>query len=452
MRKDSETILLVVILILLSTGVELGDSFQPARLLVLVALFWTQVRHTPGQRTRCHTLLLLLGSTWILWGLLSLLWTPDLANGGRELTGITLGLITAFTILRLGIRASRGMWAIRTGWAWAFACTLPIAAWEILFDQHMPGARGHDVMGGTTLMSITYAGTTFGNRNTYSAFLVLALPFLLWNLKYTRRWRKFAVILLILSAIGIQLLNASRLGAAATCCELLVWLMLTKRGKLKLALAVGMVLLVAAFGNIFAYMPYTQVRYAVMLSGQDQSVRSRAGLLENGLQFLADTAGAGIGAGGFVAAMASGRGASDTLGAVDPHNVWIEVTAQYGMLIGIAFVGWLVFCGYALWKVRRRRYNGKPPEIHDGTLCGLMLLAALPFNGVMNSGYITFTFFWAALGSVAALASIAERNRTRLGLRLATWRIVPRPETKESSLKKHENSPSALPISLRIQR
>jgi hypothetical protein len=426
MKRNAETILLLAILILLSTGVELGDSFQPARIAILAAFLWTLTRPAPAcMRSRVQSLLLLLGGGWILWGLISLSWTPDVANGGRELTGIALGLITAFTIMRLAARAPRGLWAIRMGWVWAFACTLPIVAVEVLYDQHMPGARGHDVMGGTTLMSITYAATTFGNRNTYSAFLVLALPFLLWNLQHTCRWRKLVMILLIAAAICIQLLNASRLGAAATCCELLVWLTLTRRGKVKLALAVTTVLLLVSFGNLIDYLPYTQVRYRVVLSGQDASVMSRAGLLRNGLQFLADTAGAGIGAGGFVAGIASGRGGADTLGAVDPHNVWIEVAAQYGLLIGLAFPGWLACGAWTLWRARRRRYRASVPEVHEGTLYALMVLSAVPFNGLMNSGYITFTFFWAALGSIAAIAAQVERAGSQSRRRIVIWKVVP---------------------------
>jgi O-antigen ligase len=414
MKTDPAAILLLVILALLSTGVEIGDSFQPARILIIIGLFWVLTRRDGIRlRSRCQTLLLLFGSTWILWGLTSLLWTPDVANGIRELTGIALGLLTAFAMMRLIVHAPLALRAIRSGWVWAFAVTMPIAAWEVLYDQHLPGARGHDFTGGETIITITYAAATFGNRNTYSAFIVLAFPFLLWSLHKSSRWRKLLIAMLITAAVCIQLMNASRLGAGATLCELLAWLVLTKQGKARARVLLAGAALLGILAQVLTYLPYTQLRYNLFLEGRDDSVLGRTGLLECGAQFLAETAGAGVGAGGFAAGILAGRGAYDTRGAIDPHNVWVEVFSQYGLLVGVAFVAWLLYCAVALWRMRPR--HGRrlvAPEITEAGLYGLVVMAGLPLNGMMNSGYITYTFLWAALGCVAGIVSVSEKARS----------------------------------------
>ena len=426
MKRDPTAILIIVVLALLGTGVEVGESFQPARILIVMALCWVLTRRDAVRlRSRSQSLLLAAGSIWILFGLISLLWTSDVANGVRELTGIALGLVTAFTMMRLIVQAPGALAAIRSGWVWAFVLTLPIAAWEILYDQHMPSARGHDITGGGAGIAITYASTTFGNRNTYSAFIVLAFPFLLWSMHKSRGWRKLLISLLIIAAVCIQVMNASRLGAGATLCELLAWLLLTQAGKARARVLIVAAVMAAILFQVLPYLPYTQLRYHLFFEGGDDSVLGRTGLLGCGLQFIADTAGRGIGAGGFASAIRSGQGAYDTRGAVDPHNVWVEVFSQYGLLVGTVFLTWLLYCGLAL--LRMRPCNGKrkvAPELTEGALYSLVLLAGLPLNGMMNSGYMTFTFLWAALGCVAGIVSLTERARSGRCRRVVIWQRI----------------------------
>ena len=70
----------------------------------------------------------------------------------------------------------------------AFCMTVPIAFREILTDQHLPTSYGPLATGGLDSFSIVYASATFGNRNTYAAFLVLVFPFLLWQFEGTILW------------------------------------------------------------------------------------------------------------------------------------------------------------------------------------------------------------------------------------------------------------------------
>jgi O-antigen ligase len=408
-RLDS--IIIFASVALLAAGVEIGGSVQPARVTIAVGLLWALCAgRFLSDRTRVFRSFLALAGLWIVWGCASVFWTPDVRAGAAEMAGIVLGIVAVLVLCSLSFRAPSATSWLRRGWVVAFCLTIPVACIEILNDRHLPSTVGQDQTGGWDSFAIVYSATTFGNRNTYAAFVVLAFPFVLWEIERAHGRMVRAFLLGVASAaLAIVFIDATRLGAAAMLLELTAWFCLRLSWKSILRMALTGVALTLAGAAVAPYLPYPALRFSLALTGGDESIEHRVGLLADGLQFTAESAGLGIGAGGFSSLVKSRAGHYETGGQVDPHNVWIQVFSQYGIFVGLAFVSWLAYCAATLLSARRRIARTAFPEASPGVTCGLLLLLALPLNGLMNSAYLNFTFFWAAIGSIAVIASGAER-------------------------------------------
>jgi O-antigen ligase len=408
---DLPAALISLVLVALATGVEVGGNIQPSRVLVICALVLTIGRDFRFKdTTRPTKFFFVVCAIWIAWGVASLLWTPDILRGMTELLAISLGMVSVFTMIHLMRSTPNGLSALRKGWIAAFALTIPVALWEILMDHHLPQSYGREVSGS---LSITYAAVTFGNRNTYAAFITTCMPFILWGLEEsTSRLGKVGHSALMVSAVAIMIVNSSRLGAAAILLQLLTWLIIRFRNsKLKLAPIVGVVLvLCAVMFLVYDKLAYTQLRYQALLgdASGDASVVSRTGLLLNGLFFIQDTWGMGVGAGGFSPSIINGRGpyftGSGELLVVDPHNVWIELFSQYGMLVGTLVIAWFLYCFRLLWRHTTKTKDQENLHLRNAAGYIAILMVGLIPTGAMNSAYLRFTIFWMAIAAVAMVA------------------------------------------------
>lgn len=399
MVVDVPAVLAFLILALLATGIEVGGQVQPARIAIGFALVWLALAGAIQFSGRTLISVCLVGCVWMAWGSLSLAWTPDALAGVRELSGVALGVVTVCTVMWL-LRATRGSRSLITaGWLAAVSLTLPIAAHEMITDHHLPSSYGQIESGGEESLPMVYAAVTFGNRNTYIAFLTLAFPFLLWGTASARgRFRRLLFYLVAMAAAAIILTDASRIGAALVCFETLLWIFWFIKRPMVRALAV--VMLAAVVAGAVYLLPVTALRFAAALSGNDGSIDARYGLLRAGIHFLVATGGVGIGAGGFDHAVTTGLNPYATGGMTNPHNVWIQIFSQYGLLVGLAFCGWLWVCGS---RLRRAIRSAENPDDRVAARAGLLLILSLPLNGVLNSAYLSFTFLWVALGCALAV-------------------------------------------------
>ena len=400
-----------VIIALLAAGVELGENFQPSRVALACAAILAIASGSLGRIGRTTRAFLVLGWAWLLWGVISLFWTNDVAAGTRDNLRVLLGVFTVYAFVLLGQKATAPLCAVRRGWLAAVLLTIPVAIYEIITDQHLLHSSGHVESGGSSSFGITYAGVTFGNRNYYVAFLTLAYPYLLWSVSRASNWvTKFLCIALCAGVGLIVLIDASRLGGIVIGMQLVAWLLFTRgrRDAIRRLVLVGGVLCCGYWALTLS--PYTVMRFQWFVSGQDESISARLGLLMAGMQMIYDTAGIGVGAGGFVQAV---QRFPETQGLVDPHNLWIEVFSQYGVFIGTAFVAWLVICAKRLVRFIKRNHSKAGKEALDGAHYALLILVSLPLNGLMNSAYLSFTFLWIAIGCVALTVNLTEVAITR---------------------------------------
>jgi|GEM_PF-5805818 len=399
-RLNIAALLLVLIIVPLASGTEMHVILPRAGVAVaMVAMFVFNVRFkSPGVVMR---LFLWLGLIWFLYGGIGLLWAPSLATGSKQLIAIFIGIASSVVIATLIPSSDMAVNWARKAWIVAFLITIPIAVHEIRTDQHRPSSVvEHVESGGAQSVAGKFAAVTFGNRNNYASFICMVFPAVLIEAISSRK----AVLVLVYfgiaaTALVLVAIDASRLGIVTLVLQLMVVWWLAGKNKTFLFRVLAISLLIAGYLAVAASQ-YTQIKLESTVSGDDQSLAQRFEYSLRGLQLAADSGGMGVGAGGYNQDAANGLLES-------AHDVWVEIAADYGVIIftGMVFVLLLGLrrLHKAVFAARRLHH-----QFHPDALYGFLLAISLPGIGVMNSSCITSAQFWAMIGMVVGLASIVE--------------------------------------------
>ena len=401
-------LLLWLSVMLLAGGATVGGHFQPARML-FVAIFLVQLARgkitisaSPVQRAS-----LAIGVLFVAWGFVSLLWTPDPVRGAAEILVVGLGFIIVASMVSVMRQDPPGaVSAMRRGWVSAFLLTLPIAVWELATNQHVAPGFGPTQTGEGLAASFFYTGVTFGNPNDYSTFIVFAFPFLLWSFSRTRSLLvRAAYVVLIVSAAFIVAVNGARLGLVGLVLEvtaLISFRVAVRRGFA--AQVVLSLLLAVTIVGAFRFQPAALGRFRALAQGPE-STGIRVALAINGIELVERTGGIGVGAGGFERAVLYSGDMRSMSGIGNPHNLWIEVAAQYGVIVGLGFAGWVLFLLAVLVRAARSRFIAlRWRELAMGGSYGVALLIGLVPAGLMSSSVLQWAMLWVAIGSATALA------------------------------------------------
>ncbi|MGI9030920.1 MAG: O-antigen ligase family protein, partial [Ilumatobacteraceae bacterium] len=131
------------------------------------------------------------------------------------------------------------------------------------------------------------------------------------------------------------------------------------------------------------------VDIAAQSTGRGNSTSIRENLILNGWQFFVETGGMGVGAAGFESRIESGAFDHPLFGrATNPHNLWVELLSQYG-LVGITTVVLILFLAVrAAAPLRRPSRFG----VAYATALVVYVLAAMTASSYVNEP-VSWTFF-----------------------------------------------------------
>lgn len=354
---------------------------------------------------------------WVFWATLSLYWTPDPVRGIVETLAVAFGataLLTAANFARMRIDAT-GL--VRDGWVVAYIAAVAISAWEFSTGNHLPGDYIRRLPDYARTRWLTTS--SFDNPNNYAAFVVVAVPFLYWRMLISKAALRPLFGLVLITGPFITVLTGARIAMAALLVQtaVIVITTLTVAGYRRLArrilqVGLGMSAALAALGVAVAVRPDVVQQILAVRSGIS-AVEGRFNLTLTGISFFANSFGFGVGAGGYTGMLSAGRGTYATGSLVDPHNMWIEILAQYGLIV---IVPLLFALGRALLLgIRASQTAGEEGDSAKEGRVLLLLLIGYVFAAMENSSYIAQSVNWAVLITVLILArSVHER------LRLAT--------------------------------
>ncbi len=281
--------------------------------------------------------LILLG--YIVFGIVTLLWAPDLVEGRRKLIAYASGFILFFLLFQQ-VRTLRALDGVMS--------TLRILGWiivyggifEIASGSYQPGQR----------LSIFDV-----NQNQLVMILLLLIPCFVWPIlrsSGSRRWVHGVLsTIFILCAITFIVLSGSR-GGALSLAALLFGLLLSRQVR-PWALA-GMIVL----GGIVLAAPFLVETMSQRFEEQEGgSLGGRDVLWEAGILLIQDHPWSGVGFGGgpieipkYIAVL-TGDTFLNTRRVFPSHNPFLEVGSDTGI------IGILIYCAMlasALWPSLRK--------------------------------------------------------------------------------------------------
>lgn len=392
MKKEKNNIydrLLILLVFLVGFGC-IGGSLQLSRIAAtvlapLLIVKYSDCRYAKG---------IISGLVFFyVFCVFSLLWTPDRAEGMKEVVYYAVHIILFMEVLVFASYANFPLKNISTGWLLAVLLCSGIAYWELTTGNHLDVAKEQKNYWNTgfEVLSFMRANATFYNSNDFVSFLCMALPWLVYGLRSSDSgWlKRFTGIVAIISSVIIILVNASRGGLVSVGIMAVIFVLMSAKGRSKWY----SLLLLIFFGVVVNFF-YDQSAFAVL-----SARTTEGGLLEGGsrfaiwrhaLQALGDTFGLGTGIGGIEASMEKYAYGGITI----THNLFIEILLEFGVVVFIVFV---VF----LWRQFKRSLQAE----HDLKMVLLMSLVAMPIYGIISSGYLLSAHLFVLMATIYVFAN-----------------------------------------------
>lgn len=414
-RYDYLTVFLLAMLCFGGVGL-LGGGLTPLRILPIPVFAYFVLsgglRIRKGILLDLHLFLAVFG----LWAFASLPFAIDLGQAVRDVAYFVIHAALLLSIVYSAGKAVRPMASVCFGWTLAVALTMPIAMAEIFVDWHLPISiqeSGSTVnYGGGQIAQKVFASATFGNWNAYVTFLCLSLPFLVgyaWSAGSF--WSRLFAYALVAAVGCVVLINASRGGVVAY----LLILMLAGYAAFR-ARAGGQrfkPFVMLFFAALLFWLAYSLLGFQFQARLGNTSLvsdDSRMGLIYDSAEILAASNYLGVGAGGMTDAYS--RVSAD---AVVPHNLFLELLVQYGVILFVLFL-------YVLIRILLIGKRSSSPGVRFIVIASL---TSLPVIGIINSGYWLNPYTWCYLGSVISVACYGTTYAPFGGAVWAKSRLIP---------------------------
>jgi hypothetical protein len=377
-------------------------------LILLMAAFSTPLTSASGWwfNTLARRAMLL-GVLWVTYGMLSLLWTPDLAGGMADVMSIGFGFALLLILFNVRAYESQQLQLLRIAWVLAFVVTAAVAIWEIVTGQHL---HSNMYEGRPQYFDGSVVQSTLGRPEPYGMFLLAAVPFLLWSFYEAKGAKKLAYAGLVAAACILVLFTGSRLTFIGLAAELLLLVFIFDRRWYVVMLgSAAMVIGFVWWSNVFLS---SDLRLASKFDSalsdmEDDSIEGRLALTLNGLWLVYDTAGLGVGGGGFPLSLVH----RDVPFGDDPgsdgsmaHNLWVQIASEYGILPAAGLAALFLFVARLALQAANCKWPGAPHEIRVLGIVTLVGLVGYLFYGVVGGGPLRQSAHWMFFASLVVIA------------------------------------------------
>ena len=371
LKRNKYDFFIFILILSLSMG-SIGGALQLSRLFAMLLSPYLLVRI--GTAMPIIKKLFVWSVALLLYGTLSLLWTPDTSEGIKQILYLFLFLLLFFEIIVFSRYAKSPLHSISTGWLYFVIICSAIGLWELTTGNHLEIAKDRadvDNFSGV-IISRFYTNATFGNFNTFVTVFCFALPWMFYMQEAQSFLKWLTSILLIIIATILTLLNASRGGVLSFAIMFLVYVLLTRLNRFsKIA---GLVVL--AVGTIL-FFNYSETLFASILARSEDGglidIGVRGEIWGNALKCISDSMGFGVGVGGMSASMSKyAHGGIDIT-----HNLFLEIFVIYGFVFAFAFAVFILKMGVNSLSLKDSRKK-----------VVLMAIIAMPIYTIINSGYL----------------------------------------------------------------
>ena len=359
--------------------------------------------------------------TMLAWSVMSLAWAENIGAAIRW-TSFLVMMVGLALVIPMCFTTRRRVIVLLKVLGWTFAGVTAFSFLEISTGVRLPTSRLAGQAGGSAFA----ATSVFGNQNNFATFLTLALPYLV-VLPLVFKERRLRIVGLIgtLAALMALLLTGSKdnLIAAGLVFLTLIFFLATdpkQRTKLLGAVVIVVIALVVIVpslsGSGLVPLPKRAVdKFSFTLlqkeiaTGQG-SGGARASLLGDGIDFIGQSGGIGVGAGNaetHVLDLPVFPGVSNL------HDWWLEVAVDLGLVGLMLYVAY-----YFLLLVRQLRAARRAvdPLVQYLCLSGTAAMVGFVVGSLGPSTMIAFSPMWVMFGLSMTAIAVAERARRNGGL------------------------------------
>lgn len=337
--------------------------------------------------------------TWLLGAILSIAYSYSLIDSIKFFFYNTCSIAIFLEIVIFSLKACKPRQSIITGCIIMILMTSIVAYWELITDRHLSCNYTEDLyLGSDITIKRLYASVTFGNLNYYVVNLCFILPLLFYGLTL-KGINKYITTLCITSAIILILMNASRGGLICVMLMLMVALYYLRRSKI--VGKFGIILIIIVFLSIITF--FSDVILAQLMSkliSNDGITTddSRMSIIMNCLKVLSITNGMGSGMGSLEIALEK-VSPSDIPA---PHNLLLEFAAQYGIIVFIPFLIFLITLLVRLYKSNQ----------WESKMLGLIYIVIFVPLSIINSVYLASTDVWTYLSCMLCIVLLDKYGKT----------------------------------------
>jgi teichuronic acid biosynthesis protein TuaE len=392
----------------------------PLWVLFCIGVYTKAISTAPFKHKTTRIIFLFLAG-WLVYGLLSLGWALIKIEGIRDLLNMTVGFSTFALAPFLDKKCLSTLVKI---WAGMFVASLFIGIIEHVTTLHLPISRLND----PALSHVNFRPSGFfDNENNYASFLTLSLPLALYAFRNNKATiKKLLWGSSIFFSVYLILVTTSRLNYLIMCIVFVVFALVLTQKKQRLKTLTALILLVVATTAFMGtYQPALRGIVDNRLSSlyeamedfidnlapnnpenpymvRETSIATRINMVKNGLYFTAQTWGRGVGAGNFEQWIEQ-RAKYSTNNYVNPHNWWIELLAEYGVII---FLGYLIMWASMTWTLSKAIWK---TTTHTQVGTAFLALLVLPLVALSPSTFLTYNPHWLTLG--LALATLYHHRK-----------------------------------------
>ncbi|WP_323593464.1 O-antigen ligase family protein [Aliarcobacter butzleri] len=276
--------------------------------------------------------------------------------------------------------------------------TILIAIWEINTAQHL-SVSGYNE---TPELIYNIPTTVYTNSNDYATFLSLSFPFAMFYILTSKKIQlKFFFIVVSFTIAFLIIFIGSRANIISIAIAFMLYFILSnKQFKIKTIVFFIILILISLISFQEIIKDIIIMVNNNLISIFDSSERNmnesniiRINLIYNSIDFLLQTYGFGVGAGNAEIWMEK-YASNNTFNVTNPHNWWIELLVNYGIII---FIFYVIIYFRILYQLLLIFMNSQYIDQKEISKVLLVSLFTFLFASVSSSSVMAFIPQWILL-------------------------------------------------------
>lgn len=335
-------------------------------------------------------------SLWVAYSLISFFWSYDKEAWLKSCFFVLVGTLSAIILVNWLINESDIVGAFKI---FSFGVLV-----QELFGYYEIITGNYFFLGEGSVQWYQYAKLPVAmcyNTNDFATLMVFGVvsSFICFKAENKNNIEKLCYLFVFIGAIALVFFSQSRANILGLLVMAIIYILLTQKNKFRLLILIAIVILCNT--SVFSLVLNSMHIDLHATSGSDYE---RLNLIKNGLLFVKDTLGFGVGAGQIEYWMKN-YGVYPTLGIYNMHNYWIEILTSSGIIVFMLFVRFYI-------QMFKNAYSIYKKDNTDYVSLGVMLLlAGFSIASISSSSNMNNEWLWCMWGILITWQGISEEKK-----------------------------------------